>query len=256
MSRWMSLALLLALVATPALAVEVTQSSYVVRGDSADVNFWSGDECVSTSAWISVSEAFGNSHGDRQAATGGWMNFSRYNWCDYAETWGWVDLAGATFDGNGVRGSTLQYQGTGYTDVFLGCETITCGCVEEEFECEPGVKCRQGSCVECDEATGACDWCWCSDEGCFRDVCSWETRSFPVSVDLTWTPEGYTSRGNSHSTFTTPWGRVQSRAVGTSAACSVEGDVLIDGVDFAVEAGYGSSSTYTTGEVFIQRSER
>jgi hypothetical protein len=217
------------------------QYNFKGNGASASFNYWA--DCTSISAWVTAQETVTKADGTKIYGQYGWLDFSEYNWCDNTSKYGWVDLTNMTFNGQVIQGAQLSYVGTAYTQEFLGCQVITCGCTGE------------GSCEECDEF-GNCYYCGCDVNGvCTREECNWGTVETPIAINLTWTPSGNVYHGVSNSSWRGEGGFSHSRSVGSNVDCAVSGDMTIGatnylGPDFYQ---YGSSWTSISGSMTIQR---
>jgi len=237
------------LIAASAAANPPDRYHYTYRGNGADASFDFSQECGGTYASVWVNENVSLSGGNRTSSQGGSFYFSSYDWCAGENTYGWGDLSGADFDGNGARGASLSYTGEGVIEQFLGCEQILCPC-RDEYE--------QGWCEYEDE--GNYYGCYCDWESgqCFRDECNWQYTSVPVEIDLTWTPNGDVYRGMSNSSSRYKDYFYRSRYVGTSASATVQGSFMVGETDMCTEAtgSWGSTWSSTNGDMVISHAVR
>jgi hypothetical protein len=227
----LSMAALVMLSATVAQAAYTEQ--YNFKGDGADASFWTETECGYSGLNLGVVD-------QRQTGPNAWggqwgsASFYTYDWCTGDYSYGWADLSGATFNGNGARGATLSFEGTGTTEEFLGCEWVD----YETPSCWSNCWLDENGNEVCEEICDTGYW-----------NCQWDYVSVPVSLDLTWSPTDVSRGVNVNQTkgdgYVQRW-----RSVGSTGWGPVSGSASFDGHTFDSAYGYGSCWVSTSGQSY------
>lgn len=223
MLRHLALALLATATASVAAQAAATTERYQTKGDGADAYFQSFDECSYSYSSVYMSSQRTNANGTQYVSSGGWLNFSSYNYCTGESTYGWADLTGMTFSGQGWRGAQLTGTASGFVEQFLGCEEVPF----------PG----EG------EGEGESGGYW---------QCFWDYVEVPVAIDLTWTAGESSYRGMYSGMSKSPDSVSRYRSNGTYAYGTVTGTLTVDGQSLSGgDYSGGTAWSSTSGSMYI-----
>lgn len=230
--KTLSISLFTLLAAATANAAAYTEQ-YNFKGNGANAWLYAQDgDCGYAYSDVSVGtqkQLGPNSWGGQW----GYMSFGQGNWCTGDWSYGWADLSTATFSSNGARGARVQFEGTGYTEEFIGCELV-----DGPEECWNNCWTDENGDEICEE------YCWDGDWW----NCTWDYTSVPVSIDLTWSPTD-TSRGVHSEQYKGSNYVSRYRTVGSTGYGPVTGTASFDGFEFG--DSYGSCYAATSGSAWI-----